>query len=320
MRAAFRALGGGATAIVTAMHLVGVVLIVTMLTAAPFGAWLGVRLQAALAGQPPNPTNAAEIDPEWWLEYRSHATGLEATFTPAIVGFAAPLSNLSALLDGTPQPLVLIVPAAIAAITWAFLWGGLLTRFARGRRIGVRVFAARSRHFWMTFVQIAAMAVTGQAILYLTVHRLLFGPVFNTFVSRGPSEQSALVFRIALYVVFGAGLAAVGLIADYARALAVGTGQRRVTVLIAEAWRVMKTRTAPVVTVFVLTGSLFIGLLAFYGTAETTGGSRLGGWRAIALGQAYILARLTIRLLAAASEVRLLQISNEIGEPGSFTD
>jgi hypothetical protein len=320
MRAAFRALAGGATAVSTAPHLVVVVLIVTMLTAAPFGAWLGLRLQSALAGQVLSPTNSAEIDPEWWLEYRSHATGLEATLTPAIVGFAAPLSNLSALLDGTPQPLVLIVPAAIAAMTWAFLWGGLLTRFARRRRLGARAFAERSRHFWVPFIQIAAIAVVGQAILYLTVHRLLFGPVFNAFVSREPSEQSALIFRIALYAIFGACLAAISVIADYARVLAIGTGQRRVSVLITEAWRVVKTRTAPVVTAFLLTGGLFVALLVLYGTAETTGGSRLGGWRAIALGQAYILARLTIRLLAAASEVRLMQISNEIGEPGSPTD
>jgi hypothetical protein len=320
MRTAFRALAGGAAAVLMAPHLIVVVLFATLLAAAPFGAWLSVRLQTALAGQPLRPNNPAEIDPEWWLEYRSHATGIEATFTPAIVGFAAPLGNLSALLDGTPQPLVLIVPAAIAAITWAFLWGGLLSRFARRGRIGVRAFAAASRHYWMTFIQIAALAVVGQAILYLTVHRLLFGPVFNAFASREPSEQSALIFRMVLYVIFGSGLAAVSLMADYARALAVGTGQRRVPVLVAEAWRVVKTRTGPVVTVFLLTGALFVALLVLYGTAETTGGSRLGGWRAIALGQAYILARLTIRLLAAASEVRLLQVSSEIGESGRPTD
>ena len=99
MRTAFRALAGGATAVLTAPHLVVVVLIVTMLSAAPFGAWLGVRLQAALAGQSLGPTNSAEIIPSG-AGVSQPLTGLEATFTPAIVGFAAPLSNLSALLDG----------------------------------------------------------------------------------------------------------------------------------------------------------------------------------------------------------------------------
>ena len=99
-------------------------------------------------------------------------------------------------------------------------------------------------------------------------------------------RTSALIFRVALYLIFGAGLTAISLTADYARALAVGTGQRRVSVLIAEAWRVVKTRTAPVVTVFLLTG---------YAVRRTPGSlwhgrddgrvSRLGGWRAIALGQ-----------------------------------
>jgi hypothetical protein len=44
-------------------------------------------------------------------------------------------------------------------------------------------------------------------------------------------------------------------------------------------------------------------LLVVYGVADR----RVGGWRAVIVGQAYIVARLAIRLVAAASELRLQQ-------------
>lgn len=307
MRTAFRALAGGAAAVVTAPHLLVMVALVTLLTAAPFGAFLGARLQTALAGQPLKPELSSEIDPEWWLEYRTHATGFEATFVPAIVGFAGPLSNLSAVLDGTPQPLVLLVPAAIAAATWALLWGGLLTRFAQRRRLGAAAFLAACRRHWLTFVQIAVLAAVGQAILYLTIHRLLFGVIFNAYAAGDVSEVSALVVRVLLYAVFGSCIAAISLIGDYARVLAVTRDERRVMSLVSDAWRLVRTQWRPVVIVFAVAGLLFVALLALYGAAETLSGSRLGGWRAIAVGQGYILGRLAIRLVAAASEVRLVQ-------------
>ena len=50
---------------------------------------------------------------------------------------------------------------------------------------------------------------------------------------------------------------------------------------------------------------MFATVTIAYGTLEIYGGSQVGGWRAIAIGQAYIVMRLTIRLIAAASELRL---------------
>ena len=49
----------------------------------------------------------------------------------------------------------------------------------------------------------------------------------------------------------------------------------------------------------------FVIVTIAYGTLEVYGGSRVGGWRAVAIGQAYVLVRLALRLLFAASELRL---------------
>ncbi|MEX2269896.1 MAG: hypothetical protein WD690_00400 [Vicinamibacterales bacterium] len=61
------------------------------------------------------------------------------------------------------------------------------------------------------------------------------------------------------------------------------------------------------VTIYLAAGVLFVTLLIAYAAAESYGGTRLGGWRVIALGQAYILGRLTLRLTPGASDVRLAQ-------------
>jgi len=54
---------------------------------------------------------------------------------------------------------------------------------------------------------------------------------------------------------------------------------------------------------------LFIVLLAVamaaYGVGELYGGSRVGGWRAVAIGQAFIALRLALRLSLVAAQVRL---------------
>ena len=60
-----------------------------------------------------------------------------------------------------------------------------------------------------------------------------------------------------------------------------------------------------VFTLYLMTALLFATVTIAYGTLEIYGGSQVGGWRAIAIGQAYIVMRLAIRLIAAASELRL---------------
>jgi hypothetical protein len=68
---------------------------------------------------------------------------------------------------------------------------------------------------------------------------------------------------------------------------------------------------APAVAVlYLLTGLLVVALLTVYGVTEAYGGTRVGGWRAVLIGQAYVVGRLALRLTFAASEVRLFQRVN----------
>jgi hypothetical protein len=71
------------------------------------------------------------------------------------------------------------------------------------------------------------------------------------------------------------------------------------------------------VTLFVLTAVLFVALLAVYGAVDIYGGSRVTGWRGIAIAQAYIVARLVIRLTFGASEVLLYRALTGENQPAS---
>jgi hypothetical protein len=277
------------------------VLIITVVTAAPFGLVMGSRLQSALNEQPPVMLGSEEIDADWWLEFRRHAEGLNATFTPAIIGFAAPLSNLSGILDGTRPDPVMALPIAIAIVTWAFIWGWAIERFRSGgsKRAGALIQAGFRT--LPKFVAISVVAMIAQVILYLTIHSVLFGQVFPLLTSSTPDERTAFFIRVALYLIFGIFLAGVSLLADYAR---IGS------VLGRGAWSesgFVKRNASSVAALFLITTIILGALFVLYGVGEAYGGSRVAGWRGVAIGQAFIIVRLAMRIVVIASEVRLFE-------------
>jgi hypothetical protein len=301
MSAAVRAFASGLRAVVGAPGLLLVVLFATLLTVAPFGVVLGREIQSALAHQPPIDLAAQEIDAEWWLEYRRHATGLAATFTPAILGFAAPLENISALLDGVVRPSVLALPVVLYAAVWAFLWGVLLQRFHAGQRLHLSgAYSAGARHF-VPFVTISILAGVIVLALYATIHAWLFGPLFDAIAARAGSEPAAFAGRVVLYLTFGALLAAVSLAADYTRIAMIVHDTRSVRDGFANAAGLMRSHPTAVALLFVLSAGTFVAALGAYGVADL----RFRGWRAVLLAQAFIVGRLALRLVTAASQLDL---------------
>jgi hypothetical protein len=304
---AMRALASGAGQVVRAPLTFASVVLLTAITALPFAVVMGGRLQSALNDQPPVMLGSEEIDADWWLEFRRHAEGLEATFTPAIIGFAAPLSVLSAVLDGQAPSAPLLVPLGLAVVAWAFIWGMAIARFREhGERRPGALVAAGGRT-WARFVAISVVAMAAQLVLYLTVHAVLFGPVYEALTGTMARERDAFLVRVALYLVFGAGLAVVSMAADYSRiALALRPSAsiveagRAGTAFIVRWWR-------PVAVVFLVPTVVMGVLYLLYGVGEAYGGSRVAGWRGVAIGQTFVFTRLAMRLVVMASEVRLFE-------------
>ena len=305
-----RALSGGLGDVVRAPLLVAGIAILMVLISLPFGAVLHSQLQSSLSVQPPISLDETEIDADWWREFRRHARGLEATFTPAVLGVAATLDGISNILDGHRMPMALIAPLLASMAAWAFIWGGVLHRFEAGRSIGAGGFARAGAAHFLPFVAIAAIAAAVNLLLFVTVHRVLFGPVHTALVAMTSTERNAFFVRVVLYVFFFSQLAAVSLIADYARVAAVGRRVVGPIALLRTSLRFVSSHLAPVVLLFVLTGAIFGAVTAGYAVLEVAGGWEVGGWRAVAIGQAYVLIRVAIRLTFAASELRLSNASH----------
>jgi hypothetical protein len=239
------------------------------------------------------------------MAFRDHARGLEATVTPAILGFAATLDGLSHVLDGEAVPVALWAPLALSILAWAFIWGGALHRFQRGRGLGAAGFMRAGAAHVGSFAVLALIAAVINLLLYLTLHKLLFGPVHSTLVVMTHTERDAFLVRVLLYVVFFAPVAVVSLVADYARVASVAAGVTSPVAAMRTAISFIRARLGAVIALDLFTGLIFVVITAAYGTLEVYGGSRVGGWRAIAIGQAYVLVRLAIRLTFASSELRL---------------
>jgi hypothetical protein len=285
------------------------VLLLTVITVIPFGLVMGSRLQAELNGQPPIALGAEEIDADWWLEFRRHAEGLNATFTPAIIGFAAPLSNLSHLLDGTPQGVVMALPIALAILTWAFIWGLAIERFRDGGSRSAAAQVSAGLRSWPRFAGISVAAVVAQLALYVTIHPLLFRVLFPAITASMANERNAFVVRVLLYVIFGVFLIAVSLAADYTRIASSFRGG----VAVGDATSFIRRHLLPVTVLFLTTTTILGVLMVLYGVGESYGGSRVAGWRGVAIGQAFVMARLAMRLVSIAGEVKLFEQLTQTG-------
>jgi hypothetical protein len=306
----WRALIQGLADVVKAPFMLIAIATLTMAIALPFAAVLQSRLQQSLSVQPHVSLAETEIDPEWWMEFREHARGLAATFTPAVLGFAATLDGLSGVLDGQRPSVAIVLPFVISVVAWAFIWGGALQRFQQRRAIGIGGFVRAGRNHLLSFTAISAVAAIVNVLLYLTVHALLFGPIHRSLAAMTTTERDAFFVRVVLYVIFFSLIATVSLIADYARVAAVTGRAGSVASMLSDSIRFVRGHLGAVAALFILTGAMFVAITAAYGLLEIYGGSQVGGWRAIAIGQAYVFVRLAIRLTFAASELRLFNANH----------
>ena len=283
------------------------VLVVTIATAIPFAVVVGTELETALAAEHVSGDSPAEIDAEWWQEFEAHATGLAATFTPHVLGFAAPLDALSGFLDGQRRPLVLFVPIAVYAVVWAFLWGGILERYAARRRLGARRFLRACARSFPMFVIIGAAAALATMFLFYTLHALLFGPLFARAAASAPSERAAFFWRVGFYALFVTVLMTVNALVELSRVHVVTGNERRVIGAASRAMTFLRAQTGSIALLYIVNFVLFAALSTLYGVVDVYGGARVGGWRGVAIGQAYVFGRLFIKLLFAASLVALVQ-------------
>jgi hypothetical protein len=251
---------------------------------------------------------AGGVNYDWMQEFADQATGLGVTFKPTIIGFGAVLDNLSAFLDNTTRPVVIVGAASIYILAWLFLAGGIIDRLARDRATRDHGFFAACGVFFFRFLRLAAVQWIVYAVLFGALHPWLFGRLYPRLIHEVTVERTAFFVRVAFYIVFGILVAACSMIFDYAKVRAVVEDRRSMLGAINAALGFISRNFAAVLSLFALDFLLFIAVIAVYGVlAPGANGRGAMLWAAFVIGQAYIVVRLWVKLLFWASETALFQ-------------
>lgn len=281
---------------------------VTALVALPAGHLIQAEIQGSLGHSLVAGDMAGGASGEWWDLYQETASGLGRSFTPAVIGFAAVLDNLSRLLDNQGHVPAVAAIGALFVVLWLFLAGGILDRLARNRALGAPAFFSACGTFFWRFVRLGVIAAAGYYLLFALLHGWLFQSLYRWLTIDLTVERTAFVFRVALYVVFVALLAMWTLVFDYARVRAVVEDRRSMVGAMMAGGRFVARHPAKTGVLWLLNAVAFLAAIGAYAlVAPGAAGAGAAAWAAFAAGQAYIVARLFLKLVGYASQVALFQ-------------
>ncbi|HYM21714.1 MAG TPA: hypothetical protein VEU08_00835 [Vicinamibacterales bacterium] len=253
-------------------------------------------------------TAASGVNLEWLQEFREQATGLGVTLKPTVVGVGAVLDNLSAFIDDTTRPVVIVGAAGAYIFLWLFVAGGIIDRYARDRPTHAYGFFSASGVFFFRFLRLGAVQWLVYAFLFGPMHSWLFGDLYFGMIHDVSVERTAFFARALLYLVFGVVLCSCAVIFDYAKVRAVVEDRRSALGAISAAIGFIQRNCAAAVTLFAVNFLTFAAVIAAYAlVAPGVGGAGLSMWAAFGLGQLYVLARLWTKLAFWASETALFQ-------------
>lgn len=278
--------------------------LVTVLVALPFAmmlqALIGDHLGASLAAE----RAADAVNYDWWNEFLAQTSGIGVSFVPAILGFAAVMKNLSTIADASGLPIVVAIAVAAHMLISLFLLGGVLDRLARDRAIGATAFFSACGTYAVRFSRLAIIATAVYWLLFVNYHGWLFDQVYPALTENVTVERTAFAYRVLLYAAFLAPLLFVNLIFDYAKVRAVVEDRRSMIGALAAGWRFVRRYPAAACAVYALDAVIFLLVIGlYYLLAPGAEPSAL----AFAVGQFYIVLRVMVRLLFAASQVALFQ-------------
>ena len=282
----------------------------TLLTALPLALSLRDALEDHLGSSLAADAAADGVNYDWWQEFSAQASGLGTTFTPSVIGFATTLDSVSGLLDERRLITPIASALAIYVMGWLFVCGGILDRYARVHGIGAYGFFAASGTFFLRFLRLGIVAAVVYWFLFAYVHEWLFARWYVTATRDLDVERTAFYWRVLMYAIFTALLAATTLVFDYAKVRIVIEDRRSMAGALIAASRFIVRNPARVAGLYLLNVMVFLVVVGVWAlVAPGAGGSGPSMWFAVIASQLYILARLIVKLQVLASETSLFQQS-----------
>ena len=282
--------------------------LMTTLASVPLTLALHAKLRQHLGASLAADAAASGVNFEWMQEFGDQATGIGTTFTPTIIGFGAVLDNISSFADNVGRPAAIAGAATAYIVLWLFIAGGILDRYARDRPTRASGFFAVSGVFFFRFLRLAAIMFLVYAFLFQYLHGWLFDRLYPRLTRDLTVERTAFFVRLALYAAFGALLGACNLMFDYAKVRAVVEDRRSMAGALLAALRFIRRNSGSALALYLADVALFVGAVTGY-SLVAPGGAGIGWtmWIGFAIGQAYVLARLWVKLVFWASETALFQ-------------
>ena len=284
------------------------VFMLTFLMALPLALTLRAMIRSQLGSSLAANQLAEGFHYDWFEEFRAQAAGLGTTFSPSIIGFAATLDNLDGILDAQAEVMPVASVLGVYLLVWTFLAGGILDRYARQRPTRAHGFFAASGVFFLRFLRLALVAGAAYYVLYAYVHEWLFDDLFRAATQDLAVERIAFLWRVAMYAGFGALLAFVNVLFDYAKIRAVVEDRRSMLFALAASARFVLRHPRHVFGLYALNALVFFVVLgAWFLLAPGARGSGVAMWAGFILAQLYIGARLFLKLHVLASQTALFQ-------------
>jgi hypothetical protein len=290
MLRAIRAITVGGTAVARAPVLIAVTYLLLVAAVTPGAIRVMTSFERAFTSRAVEVVVPGIVDAEWF-ERANDATGsaIGTTITPAIVGFAAQLSNIDDLTEADARAPIVLAPMMAWAVAWTLLLGGILTRYAGPATSVRRSFVAASIHCFPRFLVIATVTVA----IYL----------IGAFAYRTAPPPIHLPLLVVL--VFAVGITTV--VASYARARIV-LDDVKVRVAIAGGVQMLRTAWLSVTAHVLLACGGWIFLMMVLAWLDRRLGAGIGFWRPLFVAQAYVVARIVFRLVWEASALSLVRM------------
>jgi hypothetical protein len=303
-----RVLGDGARRVSHAPALLVGLWLVTAATSLPLALGMRDTIKDHLGASLEAETVATGVNYDWLQEFTGTASGIGATFTPSVIGFAAVLDNLSAFIDGSMRPAMVTSVAVLYVVLLTFLAGGIIDRYARDRTVRAEGFFSACGVFFLRFVRLGVVAALAYGVIFGWYHPWLFDAIYPRLTADVTVERTAFLARAALYVVFAVPLAGCNLLFDYAKVRAVVEDRRSMLGALGASAAFLRRNLWRSAGLYLLNVLIFATVLGIYaGVAPGAGSAGWSMWFGFAAAQLYVIARLWVKLLFWASETALFQ-------------
>ena len=276
----------------------------TLLLAMPLAIALHEQLDTHLGASLAAEAAANGVNFDWWNEFLAQTSGVGVSFVPAILGFAAVISNLSTIADTTAVPTVIAVALAMNLLVSLFLVGGVLDRLARDHEVGAGGFFATCGVFFIRFLRLGLIAGVVYWQLFGVLHPWLFDAVYPLLIENVTVERTAFFIRLGLYAAFAVPLFFFNILFDYAKIRAVVEDRRSMIGAVVASWRFIRRHPLEVLGLYAVNALLFLIVIGLYYLIAPGGDANL---LAFAIGQLYIVLRVIVRLQFTASQTALFQ-------------